>query len=49
MLLIIFIVLLVISLGGGVWGHSRYGATGWSPAGLILLVLVIMWVTGRLA
>ncbi len=49
MLLIICIVLLVMSLGGGVWGHSRYGAAGWSPAGVILLVLVVMWLSGRLA
>ena len=49
MLLTIFIVLLVVSLGGGAWGPSRYGAGGWSPAGLVLLVLVVLWATGRLA
>jgi hypothetical protein len=48
MLLIILIVVLVLALGGGGWGHSRYGAAGWSPAGLILLVLAILWFTGRL-
>lgn len=48
MLLIILIVVLVLALGAGGWGHSRYGAAGWSPAGLILLVLVILWLTGRL-
>ena len=48
MLMIILIVLLVLALGGGGFGHSRYGAVGWSPAGLILLVLLIMWFTGNL-
>jgi len=49
MLMILLIVLLVLALGGGTWGHSRYGFTGWSPAGLIVLVLVLLWATGRLA
>jgi hypothetical protein len=48
-MLIILIVLLVLALGGGGWGHSRYGFAGWSPAGLIVLVLVVLWMTGRLA
>jgi len=48
MLTIILIVLLVLALGGGGWGYSRYGYAGWSPAGLILLVLAILWFTGRL-
>jgi len=48
MLMIILIVLLVVALGGGGWGHSRFGYAGWSPAGLILLVLLIMWLTGNL-
>jgi hypothetical protein len=48
MLMIIPIVLLILALGGGGWGHSRYGAVGWSPAGIILVVLLIMALTGRL-
>ena len=48
MLLIILVVFLVLALGGGGWGHSRYGAAGWSPAGLILLALVVLWLTGNL-
>lgn len=48
MLMIILIVLLVLALGGGGWGYSRYGFVGWSPAGLILLVLLIMLLTGNL-
>jgi hypothetical protein len=48
MLLIILVVLLLLTLGGGGWGHSRYGYASWSPAGLILLVLVVLWFTGHL-
>ena len=48
MLLIILMVLFVLALGGGGWGHSRYGYAGWSPAGLILIVLAVMFFTGRL-
>ena len=45
---IILLVVFVLALGGGSWGHSRYGYAGWSPAGLILLVLVVMYFTGHL-
>jgi hypothetical protein len=48
MLLMIFVVLLVLALAGGGWGHSRYGYAGWSPAGLIVLLFVILWLTGNL-
>jgi hypothetical protein len=45
MFLILFVVLLVALLGGG-WGHPRYGYASWSPAGLVLLVLLLLWLTG---
>jgi hypothetical protein len=48
MLFIILIVLLVLALGGGGWAHSRYGYVGWSPAGLLLLLVVVLWLTGGL-
>ena len=48
MLMMIFIVLLVFAVAGGTWGHSRYGYVGWSPAGLLLLVVVALWFTGNL-
>ena len=48
MLLILLVVVLLLSLGGGGWGHSRYGYASWSPAGLIVLVLVVLWLTGNL-
>jgi hypothetical protein len=48
MLLILLVVLLVFSLGGGGWAHSRYGFVGWSPAGILLVVLCVLWFTGGL-
>ena len=48
MLMIILVVFLLLSLAGGDWGHSRYGYAGWSPAGLILLVMMVLWFTGNL-
>jgi hypothetical protein len=48
MLLMLFFVLLLLALAGGGWGYSRYGYVGWSPAGLIVLVLVVLWLTGNL-
>jgi Protein of unknown function (DUF3309) len=45
---IILLVILVMALAGGGWGHSRYGYAGWSPAGLIVLVLAVMYFTGHL-
>lgn len=48
MLLVILMVLLVLALAGGGWGYSQWGFAGMSPAGAILLVLVILWLTGHL-
>lgn len=48
MLTIILIVLLVLALSGGGLGHSRYGYVGWSPAGLILVLMVVLFFTGNL-
>jgi uncharacterized protein DUF3309 len=48
MLTILLIVLLILAIGGGSWGHSRYGYAGWSPAGIIVLVLLLLWFTGGL-
>jgi hypothetical protein len=47
MLTILIILLIVAALGGGL-GYSRAGFMGFSPAGLIVLILVIMALTGRL-
>ena len=48
MLLTILVVLLVLSLVGGGFGHSKVGFLGWSPAGIIVVILIILAVTGRL-
>lgn len=48
MLTILLIVLLVLAIGGGGWGYSRFGAAGWSPAGLLVVVLLVLFFMGRL-
>jgi hypothetical protein len=48
MLLFIILLLLVLALAGGGWGYPRYGYIGWSPAGFIILLLVVFWMTGHL-
>jgi Protein of unknown function (DUF3309) len=46
--LLILLVPLALLFGG--WGASRgYGYTGWSPLGLLLLVLVVLALTGDLS
>lgn len=47
-MLTLLIIILVLSLLGGGFGHSRYGYAGWSPAAIILVVLVILALAGRL-
>jgi hypothetical protein len=47
-MLLIIIVLLVLAVGGGGWGYSRYGYAGWSPLGLLVAVLLVLWFTGNL-
>ena len=46
MLTILFILLVLALVGGGV-GHSRYGYAGWSPAGIIIVVLLVLFLTGN--
>ena len=47
-MLILLIILLVLTLGGGAWGHGRFGAAGWSPLGIIIVLLAILYFTGNL-
>ncbi len=47
LLTILLIVLLVALLGGGV-GYSRFGYAGWSPAAIILAVLIVLLLLGRI-
>ena len=44
----LIVILLVLALVGGGVGHPRLGYAGWSPAGIILLVLVVLLLTGNL-
>jgi hypothetical protein len=48
MLLMILLVVLVIAVLGGGYGHSRIGYVGWSPAGIILAILLVLFLTGHL-
>jgi hypothetical protein len=45
----IFAALLLLSLAGGGRGYSHYGYVGWSPAGLVVVLWVIFWLTGNLS
>ncbi|HET7543318.1 MAG TPA: DUF3309 family protein [Polyangiaceae bacterium] len=43
----ILLVLLIIALLGGGLGHSRFGYAGWSPAGILVVILLVMLFTGH--
>ena len=47
-MLTLIIILLVLALVGGGIGHSRFGYAGWSPAGILVVILLLMLVTGNL-
>lgn len=47
-MLAILLILLVISLLGGGFGYRSAGPWGWSPAAILVVILVIMAATGRL-
>jgi hypothetical protein len=47
-MLTLIVILLVLALVGGGVGHSRYGYAGWSPAGILLAILVVLLLTGNL-
>ena len=50
MLLTLLIVLLLLSLVGGGYGSSRgWGYYGWSPLGLLILIVLILALTGNLS
>jgi uncharacterized membrane protein len=44
---LVLVILLISVLGGGV-GYSRFGYRGFSPAGIVLLVLAVLYFTGNL-
>jgi lipopolysaccharide export LptBFGC system permease protein LptF len=45
MLMTVLMILLVLAVLGAAFGHSRFGAVGWSPVGLLVVVFVVMWFT----
>lgn len=45
--LLVIIVIVVLLLGGG-FGQARLGYWSWSPAALLVVVLLILWLSGRL-
>jgi hypothetical protein len=48
LLLVIFLILLLFGGGVGYYGTGAgWGYAGWSPFGLIVLVLLILLLTGR--
>lgn len=46
MLTALLLGLLVVSLAAGGWGHSRYGLMGWSPAAILLFLLLVVLLSG---
>jgi len=46
-MLAILLILLVLALVGGGVGHSRYGYAGWSPAGILVVILLVIFFTGH--
>jgi len=46
MLTILIVLLLVALLAGGI-GHSRWGYAGWSPAGVLLAIVLVLFLTGQ--
>ena len=49
MLMMILLAVLILALFGGAFGHSRYGYAGWSPAGIVAVILLIWFFTGHRA
>ena len=50
MLLTILVILLLVALLGGGYGSTRgWGYYGWSPLGLLVLIILILAFTGNLS
>ena len=47
MLMTILLVLLIVALLGGAVGHSRFGYAGWSPAGIVVVILLVWLLFGN--
>jgi len=49
-ILTILVILLLLTLLGGGYGSSRgWGYYGWSPLGLLILIVLILALTGNLS
>ncbi len=48
MLLTILVIILVLAVIGGGFGQARIGYLGWSPLGIVLLIILVFWLTGHL-
>lgn len=44
--MILLIVLLILAFGGGTYGYPRYGAVGFSPLAVLVVVLLILVLLG---
>jgi len=47
LLITLLVVFVLLGIGGG-FGYSRFGYAGFSPAGLLLIVLIVLYFTGHL-
>jgi multidrug transporter EmrE-like cation transporter len=47
MLMTLLLVILVLALLGGAMGHSRFGYAGWSPAGIVVIILLVWLLFGN--
>lgn len=47
-MLTLLIVLLIFSLVGGGFFYGNYGPAGFSPMGIIIAIVLVLWLTGRL-
>lgn len=48
-MLTILVVILILALLFGGWGHPRWGPYyGWSPAAAILAIILLLWLIGAL-
>jgi len=47
MLTLLILLLVLAALFGG-FGHTRWGYAGWSPAAIIVVILILLALTGRL-
>jgi len=41
------VVLLAVAITGARLGHSRFGLAGWSPAVVIVAVVLVLWLSGH--